>query len=124
MSVPNEVADYLANSNKYWQQALSQLESREAEKASELAWGSVVERIKALYFLKMGKKLSQSHGDVKSYIRNISNQLRDEELYKLFHEAESLHANFYEGFKDLDDVRRIFPSIQKLLTKIDVLFYR
>jgi hypothetical protein len=124
MSLPSEVADYLANSRKYGQQALAQLESREAEKASELAWRSVVERTKALYFLKTGKKLSQSHGDVKSYIRSISQQLEDEELYNLFHEAEGLHANFYEGFKDLDDVRRAFLNIQKLLTKIDTLLYR
>jgi hypothetical protein len=124
MSLRSEAGDYLGNSHKYWEQALAQLESGEAEKASELAWESVVERIKALYFLKTKTKLSQSHRDVKSYVRSISQQLEDKELYNLFHEAESLHANFYERFKDLGDVRESFLNIQKLLTKIDALLYR
>jgi hypothetical protein len=123
MVLNNEAVDYLATSNKYWQQALKQFEGREIEKAAELAWGSVAERIKALSLVRGGTNLP-GHDQIRNYIKLISNQLHDEELYQLFLIAQRLHVEFYESHLDADDVRRDLTSVQKLLSKIDSLLYK
>jgi hypothetical protein len=118
-----EVEEYLSRSNEYWRQALEFFSSGEIEKASELAWGSTAERIKALALQETGSLL-RSHGQIHSFMTTISRQLGDEELYRLFREAESLHTNFYESHLDREDVRITLLSIEKLLTKLEALFSR
>ena len=117
-----QAEEYLSRSNKYWRQALELFEKGEVEKASELAWGSVAERIKGLSLIKSGNWL-RSHKEVRNYMKMISSQLPDKELHQLFLVAQRLHVEFYESHLDSDDVKEALLSVEKLLTKIDFLLY-
>lgn len=119
--VPNsEVLTYMVNSDKYWGQALEMFTKREIEKAAELAWGSVAERIKNLALVKSNAFL-RSHANIRDYVKRIAAQISDEELYQLFLVAQRLHVEFYESHLDADDVNRDLLSVRKLLLKIDTL---
>lgn len=115
---PSEVEDYVRRSDHYWRQALERLKAGQWEKASELAWGSVVERVKALARLWSQAEL-RSHREVREFIKRAALQNADEALYRAFREAESLHINFYESFFDPEEVRQAFVAIQELLARLD-----
>ena len=114
----SEVEGYVRRSDEYWRQAQTLLAQGEVEKASELAWGSVVERVKALAAAKLGAEL-RSHREVRDFLKRIANQIPDQDLYRSYREAESLHINFYESFFDADEVRMSFAVIEGLLIRLD-----
>lgn len=112
-----ELKVYWGRSQKYWRQALEHLEKGEREKATELAWGSLVEYIHALALI-YGKRLGGGHQEMKVYVRDIASQLGDEEIFRLFQRAEAAHANFYRGFMADFEVKEVLAGIQKLMEKI------
>lgn len=114
----DEPEQLLRRSDQYWQQAQELLEQNHLEKASELAWGSLVERVKALGIVKSDVRL-RSHRDLRTYIKRMAMDKKDEEMYRVYQRAESLHINFYESFFDEDDVRSAIVSIRELLLRID-----
>ena len=107
---------YQDRANIYWNQANELLQKGEWTKASELAWGSVVEAIHALAESK-GTKI-KNHGALRNFIRAVAQQLQDERINELFKKAETFHANFYHEFLDESDVKDMFPYIQEFLEKI------
>lgn len=109
---------YLFRSDKYWSQVQEFLQAGELEKASELAWGSVAERVKALGLARTAKLL-RSHSQLTDYAKTVANQMQDGELREGFAKAERLHANFYESFLDSDEIKRTLAHIPALLAKID-----
>ena len=94
-----EAQQFIQRSDEYWVQALEMLETGHLEKASELAWGSVIERVKALALAKHRLSL-RGHRDVRDYVKRVAISAADEALYQTFKRAESLHVNFYESFFD------------------------
>lgn len=106
----------------YWKQANELLEKGEWTKASEMAWGSVVESVHALAEFQ-GKKLGGGHSELKDYVRGVSQHV-DRELYDVFRKAETYHANFYHDFLDEQDVKESFPLIKEFLERIASLLPR
>lgn len=113
---------YFENSNRYWNQAQEHLKRKELAKASELAWGSVAEAIKAL--AATTGHMVKGHREVRSYIKIVSGQLQDPELYEYFKEVERLHVNFYETHLDEDDIRGALSKAHVLLSKLRELIQR
>ena len=113
------VTTYYDRANIYWKQANELLEKREWSKASELAWGSVVEVIHALAESK-GAKI-KNHGALRNFVRTVAQQLQDKEIWELFQKGETFHANFYHEFMDEQEVKEIFPFIKEFLERIGSL---
>ena len=107
---------YSLRSEKYWKQALEFFTKRDFLKATELAWGSVCEAIYALGY-KKGQAL-KGHNDVKGFIRNLALSSGHEQLYELFKNAESAHANFYREFMDENEIRDVVAKVEELLRRI------
>ena len=95
----------------------SYLKKKEFEKASEVAWGSVAEMIKAVALAKTRKEL-RSHRDIRDYIRLLAIQRSDKKMFDLFEDAESLHRNFYEGYFGQMEVREKISSAEELVRKL------
>lgn len=114
--IPPEVEEYLDRARRYWAQSQEQWVKGEREKATELAWGSAVEMVKALA-LTGGQKL-RTHGEVRNFVRSLANAHSDPELYHLFADAEAAHSNFYEGFMDETRVSEVLVNLRKLSDKI------
>lgn len=107
---------YRDQSLHYLENALSLLSRGEAEKASELLWGSAAQAVKAVAAHK-GIEL-RSHQALLRYVRELSRELGDEAIYRVFHEAESLHSNFYEGKLETVDVWALAQSVRPLVSHL------
>ena len=112
----------VGRSNQYWIQAVEQLEGQHLEKASELAWGSVLERVKALALVR-SKVALRSHRDVRNYVKAEAARVGDQELFRTFQRAESLHINFYESFFELDEITEGFQYVREVLPRIDAYMF-
>ena len=108
---------YVKRGKKYGAQVRDYLKKKEFEKASEVAWGSVAEMIKAVALAKTRQQL-RSHRDIRNYVRLLARQRSDEEMFDLFEDAESLHRNFYEGDFDEMEVREKISSAEELVRKL------
>jgi hypothetical protein len=113
-----EVSEYWERSLHYWEQSVDLLERRELEKASEIAWGAVVEAIKALA-LQVDNKHLASHREVRQYLKALATRSDDRQLYELFVLSEKLHINFYDAFFEDDEVRHCFSAVRQLLQRIE-----
>lgn len=113
-----EIEGYIRRSNEFWRQAKELLDQNHLEKASELAWGSVVERIKALALARSASYL-RSHRQLRDYVRLVAHQNNDPALYEAFRQAERLHINFYESYFDITDVREAFLGVEDTLRRVD-----
>ena len=103
----NEVDDpqrkYAEQCRLYLINAYNVLNSGEASKAGEFLWGAMAEAIKAVAANK-GIVLS-SHGELWRFATELTNELGDDQVYRAFREANSLHSNFYESRLEVADVR-------------------
>lgn len=113
-----EVQGYLGRSDELWRQARELLDQGHLEKASEMAWGSVVERVKALALSRSAAHL-RSHRELRDYIKLVARQNSDQPLYDSFRQAEKLHINFYESYFDVDEVREAFVAVENVLLRLD-----
>jgi len=124
MALPKEpeetLVGYLRNSRRYWRQALAYIEKGDLEKASELAWGCVAERIKALALVRDGR-LIKSHREIRDYIKDVSQDTGNKAIFDAYRQAQGLHSNFYESGLDADEVKDSFLETEKLILDIDRL---
>jgi hypothetical protein len=65
--------------------------------ASEKGWGAAAQTAKASAERRGWRH--QSHGDLFQNVERLAAESRDDELLSLFHVANSLHQNFYEGWQ-------------------------
>ncbi|MGQ9469387.1 MAG: PaREP1 family protein [Nitrososphaerales archaeon] len=108
--------NYLKRAKIFWNQTGEHLRKGELEKASESAWGSTAQMVKAAA-AKRGFEISH-HKQFREFIKLISAQLGDKEIYDLFEKAERLHSNFYEGEFDEWEVREKISNVNKLMRKL------
>ncbi len=108
---------YVKLSVDYLNQARKYVGEGKSEKASEVLWGALTAAINA-YALKSKGKILKEHRELKDFIKQLSIELRDAEIYRAFSDAESFHANFYHNFLDLDDVRIKAPKAEFLIKKL------
>ena len=81
-----------------------ELEDGEIFQASEKLWGAASHVVIAEMH-RRGIKQS-SHGVMVRAVESLANEFEEPTLDFLFSSAEALHANFYHGFLDVDDVKR------------------
>jgi hypothetical protein len=80
----------------YWSNAHKALKEKEYEKASEFVWGSLIQLLQGLAWIK-GVPI-QSHGKTRNFVKELARALHSEEIWRAFEEGEKLHANFYRSF--------------------------
>lgn len=106
---------------RYWRQVKEHLQRNELSKATELAWGSLVETFKALAATE-GKEL-RTHREIREYARRVALSTGDEQLFHCFRDAEAAHSNFYQEFMDLTDTREVLAKIEQALVKVNRLLF-
>ena len=104
-----------------WMMDKAEWEFRQGDlmQASEKAWGAAAHFLKAMAVLR-----GLNHGS-HHHLAQVAAALRKEtgndEIVTLFHTAESLHANFYEGRMDEDVVRLGLDKVQRLLDILEAI---
>ena len=90
--------------HKFLVDADEELNAGEVFQASEKLWGAASHVVIAEMH-RQGIKQS-GHKAMVNAVETIADDVKDPRLGDLFASAEALHANFYHGFMDADDVRR------------------
>jgi HEPN domain-containing protein len=103
---------------KFLREAEELLARGDYVQASEKAWGAAAQIVKAVA-AKKGKEL-KSHGDLWRFVLEVAGE--NDELRRLWHVANTLHQNFYEGWippegvrRAVDDVKRFVRMMKELL---------
>lgn len=117
---PRQVAAYRRRSNEYWAQAKELWAKGNTEKASELAWGSVAERVKAVALARTGQ-MFRSHRLVGEYVDRLARELASPDLERVFDRAARLHQNFYEADLSAEAVRARLVDVEWLLNRLDLV---
>ena len=113
------IAGYKEISRKYHENAIRFVKEKEYSKAGESLWGAVIEYLKTIaLLLPPHKPLSSKHREIRIFVRQLSESLKDRELFELFRKAEKLHANFYENFLDEEEFGERFNDTEVLLRKL------
>ena len=87
--------------------------------ASEKAWGAAALAVKAT--AEQRGWVHDSHVRLFDNVKRISQETGDAELHDLFHVANSLHQNFYEGWQTDDSVQRGIQRVRVLVDRLDAL---
>jgi HEPN domain-containing protein len=82
--------------------------------ASEKAWGAVAQMVKAVAAEK-GKEL-KSRGDLWRFVLEVAGE--NDKLRRLWHVANTLHQNFYEGWIPPEGVRRAVEDVKRFVGKM------
>jgi len=104
---------------KYLEEAETLILKGDHVQASEKLWGAAAEIVKAVGALR-GIEL-KTHGDLFQYVAKLRDELKDPELSRLFHVANSLHQNFYEGNQPASFVTDGAEAVKQLAAKLEKL---
>jgi len=116
--VEQQIAEYERLSAHYYDNATVYIKQEEYPKAGEALWGSINVYLKIISLIALHRPLSSRHGDIKQFVRALSNSVRDPELFRMYEKAEKLHANFYHNFLDKEEFDENFNSSVELLQKL------
>ena len=79
-------------------------------------WGSVALLVKAVAESRGWRH--ELYASLWEVVRRLRRELGDDSLTELFGLANQLHANFYEGWLDADDVRIIARRVGELVDRL------
>jgi HEPN domain-containing protein len=99
---------------KFLREAEELLARGDYVQASEKAWGAAAQIVKAVA-AKKGKEL-KSHGDLWRFVLEVAGE--NDELRRLWHVANTLHQNFYEGWIPPEGVRRAVEDVKRFVGKM------
>lgn len=93
------------------------IQKDDIEKASELLWGVFVCYVNAYWILRTGEPVTR-HGKIREVSEGLVSVLNDTKFDNARKSAEKLHANYYHGFLNLEDLQKIHPDIKYATEKI------
>ncbi len=111
--------EYRETSRRLMRQADDEFEKGDFLQASEKAWGSASQSLKAMGALR-GLRHS-SHWEVRLVARHLVNETGQARIGELFRSGESLHANFYEAWMPEDEVRESIDNMKELVGLLERL---
>ena len=110
---------YLRTSRQFIVQAQEEFDRGDMLQASEEAWGAAAQAVKATAEQRGWEH--NSHARLFENVKRVSRETGDSELHDLFHVANSLHQNFYEGWQTDDSVRRGILRVKILVDRLTAL---
>ena len=110
---------YIRTSRRFLAQAQEEFDKGAMLQASEKAWGAAAQAVKATAEQRGWEH--STHARLFENVKKISQETGDAELYDLFHVANSLHQNFYEGWQTDDFVQRGILRVKVLVDRLAAL---
>ncbi len=111
-----EAEVHLKLCEKYMLEAKELLAKKDYVQASEKAWGSASQIVKALA-AREGREL-RSCISLWAYVDEIAERLQDIELRRLWGRANNLHQNFYENWMPPRDVELAVRDVEIFVEKL------
>ncbi len=110
---------YIRTSRRFLAQAQEEFDRGDLLQASEKAWGAAAQAVKATAETRGWEH--GTHARLFENVKRISHETSDPELFDLFHVANSLHQNFYEGWQADDFVQRGIQRVKVLVERLNAL---
>lgn len=110
---------YIRTSRRFLAQAQEEFNRSDMLQASEKAWGAAAQAVKATAEQRGWQH--STHVRLFENVKRISQETGDPELFDLFHVANSLHQNFYEGWQDDEFVQRGIQRERVLVERLNAL---
>ena len=107
---------YVEMAKRYLENGLRFLKKNEAEKASEMLWGSAAQAVKAVA-AKGGREL-RAHHLLSKFVRELSKERQEPELFVQFDAIQWLHSNFYESELTVEDVIARLEIVKKFVRRM------
>jgi hypothetical protein len=111
-----KVEKYKKRSLHYFENAGYFIDIGEVEKASEFLWGGMTQALKAVAAVKSAQL--RSHNALRNYAYELDRALPGEKIWYSFNLAQSLHGNFYESEKTIEDVIVAAEEIKKTAARL------
>lgn len=110
------VEHYSVLSEKYLKEADEFMSKGDLVQSSEKLWGAAALAVKTVA-AKRGLKLDK-HGSLWDFVDKLAVERSDEDLLDSFHDANSLHRNFYEHQMTRRAVEIAGKEVKKLIEKL------
>ena len=111
--------DHALVSRVLMEQAQTELDSGDLIQASEKAWGATARALKAIAQRRDWRHSSHYH--YFQIVGNLAELTGRQELRRGFQVAESLHANFYNGWMPEIQVRESIADVRELVADLHLL---
>ena len=108
-----------AASHDFMVKAWKYLDEDDLIQASEKGWGAAAQMVKAAAEARDWRH--NGHGELFQAIDRLAVETGDEQLRTLFHFANSLHINFYEGWLPREMVRSGLSQVSELVERLEPL---
>ncbi len=95
------------------------LDAGDLLQASEKGWGAAAQMVKAAADARGWPH--KQHRDLYAAVRGLVRETGDPAIRTAFGMANELHANFYEGWLDHEDVEAHLRDAAELVEKLDAL---
>lgn len=102
-------ADYLRKARLHFDEG-------DLTQASEKGWGAASTAVQACAEERGWDHHRHWHHRIN--LRQLVEEVGDEEIYALFPSAESLHANFYENFMSAVDIGKQLDNVERLVGRL------
>lgn len=109
--------EYKRTGRHYIRQADEEFEKGDFLQASEKAWKTVAQHVKALSILRGLDHMD--HRDLRYANSRIADEAGQSQIRRLFNTAESLHANSYEAWMPEVDVREGIADVKTLIALLE-----
>ena len=84
--------------------------------ASEKGWGAAAQMVKAVAEARDWRH--QTHADLYRVVSRLADELADERLQVLFHSANALHQNFYEGWMPAESAAAGLSAVEEFAGRL------
>ena len=101
------------------EEAEAEFEKGDLAQASEKSWGAVAHYLKALATERDWGH--DTHGHLVQVADMLVEETGNEEMSRLFYAAESLHANYYQAYRNEASVRRAMDEVQRYMEILRVI---
>ena len=111
-------ADYHSDTAQtFLARARTYLAAGDLLQASEKGWGAAAQTVKAAAEQRGWRH--QSHGDLFQIVKRLADESTDSSIHALFHSANALHQNFYEGLMTRESVAVGLEQIEEFVRRLD-----
>ncbi len=108
---------YKERSRIFLAKARDELAAGDLEQASEKAWGAASLMLKAA--AQQRGLDHETHNQLFQVLRVVASELDDQELRRLFNDANGLHHNFYEHRLTAEEISDDIDSVERFVGKVE-----
>jgi len=105
----NTADEFLAKAHGY-------LADGDLLQASEKGWGAAAQMVQAV--AESHGWRHQTHRDLFQTLNHLAEGQANKELHRLFHSANALHQNFYEGLMPPEAVEAGLDAVEQLVDRL------